>query len=130
MRRRGALVLLWILSIPWNVFLFLFSPWGGDRLAGAAEVVLAALFRGRIHLAGIRLNGPGRIEIGPALLVDPHGVPAASVDAIRVRFSALDLLRGRIEVDESRVERPLAWVRGGDAGGGAGLVVLPRPPPP
>lgn len=130
MRRRWAVVLLCILSIPWNVFLFLFSPWGGDRLAGAAEVVLAALFRGRIHLAGIRLNGPGRIEIGPALLVDPHGVPAASVDAIRVRFSALDLLRGRIEVEELRVERPLVWIDGEDPEGGLGAVFLPRTPPP
>jgi len=128
MRKWGPVVLFCIFSLVWNVCLFWASPWGGRRAAGLVERILGSIFQGEILLSEIRLADVGRIHIGPALLLDPRGVPAASVERVEIRISPGGLLLGRagIEVD---VVRPLARVSADDPGAGLGAVFLPEKAP-
>lgn len=128
MRRWGLVVLVCLLSLFWNVFFFWASPWGGKRVAGLVERLLGSIFQGEILLSEIRVDGIGRILVGPVLFVDPRGTPAASVRGLEIRISTADLLLGRavVEVD---LDRPHVRVAADDPGAGLGAVFLPEIPP-
>lgn len=127
--RRLLLLLLCLVSIPWNVSLFFASPWGAERLAGLAERVFARAFRGRLLLGGLRLEGPATLVAEPALLLDPRGAPAASLRALRLRLSPLGLLSGEARIEELRLEGPRVRIAADDPLGGLGAVFLPEQPP-
>lgn len=129
MKKLWLVLLLCLISVPWNVFLFLASPWGAERLAGVAARLFAREFQGRLLLGELRFDGPGQLRIEPILFVDPAGEPAASVRALHLRFSPLALLGGKARVEELRLERPLVRIAADDPLGGLGAVFLPRQPP-
>lgn len=129
MRRRLLILLACFISIPWNVSLFLASPWGGERLAGLVERVFASVFQGRLLLGTLRFETPGTLLATPILLVDPGGEPAASLRALRLRHSPLALLGGKARLEEIRLERPRVRISADDPFAGLGAVFLPYEPP-
>lgn len=114
-----------LLALVLNLLMFSMSPWGGDRIAGVAERLLSREVAGTIRLGAVRWHGMGDLEVERAVLLDPAGAVAATVDELRVDLLLRPLLQRRLVVRELWVEGAKVRIDPEDPRGGLSAVFEP-----
>lgn len=103
--RRGALLLSLVLALLWPMSLWAQSEEDADRgyIQGLLEDALSAEGR-EVRLEGFRGALSSKAEIDRIVITDPDGI-WLTADGVSMQWRRAALLRGRVEIEEIRVDR-------------------------
>ena len=103
------------------------TPWGLERTRRLLESRASGLLDGELKVRELHGSVFGDIELR-GVTITRLGEPAIAADAIRVRYKLLDLIRGRLVLDEVVLTRPTIVAVEGADGWNLARLAKARPP--
>ena len=110
-----------------GLWTFAQSACGGDLIRRLAIREVNAKIAGDVAIQELRFGG-NRLTLGGVVLKDPEGGVVARVGDLDLRIATLALLRGRLQIDELRIDRPELRLVAGPRGSNLSRAVASRQP--